>query len=160
MTGKRAIPRAKRARRHCRAAKGAAADQGAEPLADLTSRNSAAWAVREPDLARSHDRRPGPSVPVVDASTTAAGRVHDGSICLLRESGPGGLLRAINDGIHELAREGSRNPLNPWLRERLGQAPVSVRVPMVMDPSLRSTAGTSAVYDRPRRSLPINRCCR
>jgi GT2 family glycosyltransferase len=41
---------------------------------------------------------------------------------LLRESGPGGLLRAINAGIHELAREGSRNPLNPWLRERFGQA--------------------------------------
>ena len=40
----------------------------------------------------------------------------------MRESGPRGLLRAINAGIHELAREGSRNPLNPWLRERFGQA--------------------------------------
>jgi GT2 family glycosyltransferase len=52
-----------------------------------------------------------------DASTTVRSAWR-----LLRESGPGGLLRAINDGIHELAREGSRNPLNPWLRERLGQA--------------------------------------
>jgi GT2 family glycosyltransferase len=40
---------------------------------------------------------------------------------ILRESGPGGLLRTLNDGIHELALEGSRNPFNPWLREYLGR---------------------------------------
>ena len=41
---------------------------------------------------------------------------------LLLESGPGGFLRTINAGIHDLALEGSRNPLNPWLRERFGRA--------------------------------------
>lgn len=32
-----------------------------------------------------------------------------------------GLLRAINEGIHDLAREGARTPVNAWLRQRLGQ---------------------------------------
>jgi GT2 family glycosyltransferase len=41
---------------------------------------------------------------------------------LLLESGPRGVLRTINAGIHDLALEGSRNPLNPWLRERFGRA--------------------------------------
>ena len=40
---------------------------------------------------------------------------------VLLETGPRGLLRAINAGVHDLAREGSRNPLNPWIRERLGE---------------------------------------
>jgi len=40
---------------------------------------------------------------------------------VLVESGPRGLLRSINEGVHDLAREGSRNPLNPWIRERLGE---------------------------------------
>jgi GT2 family glycosyltransferase len=41
---------------------------------------------------------------------------------LLLQSGPRGVLRTINAGIHDLALEGSRNPLNPWLRERFGRA--------------------------------------
>ena len=41
---------------------------------------------------------------------------------LLLESGPGGLLRTINAGVHDLALEGSRNPLHPWLKERFGRA--------------------------------------
>jgi GT2 family glycosyltransferase len=41
---------------------------------------------------------------------------------LLLESGPGGLLRTVNAGIHDLALEGSRNPVHPWLRERFGRA--------------------------------------
>jgi GT2 family glycosyltransferase len=40
---------------------------------------------------------------------------------VLLESGPRGLLQTINEGVHELAREGSRNPLNPWIRQRLGE---------------------------------------
>jgi GT2 family glycosyltransferase len=40
---------------------------------------------------------------------------------VLLESGPGALFRTINAGIHDLAREGSRNPLNPWLREYVGR---------------------------------------
>jgi GT2 family glycosyltransferase len=38
---------------------------------------------------------------------------------VLRKSGPGGLVREINAGIHELAREGSRSPVNVWIRDRL-----------------------------------------
>jgi O-antigen biosynthesis protein len=41
---------------------------------------------------------------------------------LLRQSGPRGLLRTINKGIHDLAREGSRTPFNLLLRERVGLA--------------------------------------
>ncbi|MET0164347.1 MAG: hypothetical protein ABW318_05010, partial [Vicinamibacterales bacterium] len=37
---------------------------------------------------------------------------------VLLDSGPGGLLRTINAGIHDLAREGSRTPVIPYLRER------------------------------------------
>ena len=33
----------------------------------------------------------------------------------LLDSGPGGLLRAINDGVHDLAREGAEKPINIWL---------------------------------------------
>ena len=52
-----------------------------------------------------------------DAATTIrlASRV-------LLDSGPGGLLRTINAGIHDLAREGSRTPVIPFLRERFGRA--------------------------------------
>ena len=52
-----------------------------------------------------------------DAATTIrlASRV-------LLDSGPGGLLRTINAGIHDLAREGSRTPVIPYLRERFGRA--------------------------------------
>ena len=41
---------------------------------------------------------------------------------VLLDSGPGGLLRTINAGIHDLAREGSRTPVIPYLRERFGRA--------------------------------------
>ena len=41
---------------------------------------------------------------------------------MLIDSGPGGLLRTINAGIHDLAREGSRTPVIPYLRERFGRA--------------------------------------
>jgi len=41
---------------------------------------------------------------------------------VLLDSGPGGLLRTINAGIHDLAREGSRTPVIPFLRERFGRA--------------------------------------
>ena len=41
---------------------------------------------------------------------------------MLLDSGPGGLLRTINAGIHDLAREGSRTPVIPYLRERFGRA--------------------------------------
>ena len=41
---------------------------------------------------------------------------------MLIDSGPGGLLRTINAGIHDLAREGSRTPVIPFLRERFGRA--------------------------------------
>ncbi len=37
----------------------------------------------------------------------------------LFESGPVGLLHAINAGTHDLAREGSATPLNQWIRQRL-----------------------------------------
>jgi GT2 family glycosyltransferase len=91
----------------------------------LTSPNSAAWAVRASRILRvrvtavrvllfrwwAHPPRR------QDVATTIRSARR-----LLRESGPVGFLRAINEGIHELAREGSRNPLNPWLRERFGQA--------------------------------------
>jgi GT2 family glycosyltransferase len=41
---------------------------------------------------------------------------------VLRESGPRGLARNINAGIHDLAREGARHPVNAWIRERLNRA--------------------------------------
>ena len=41
---------------------------------------------------------------------------------VLLDSGPGGLLRTINAGVHDLAREGSRTPVIPYLRERFGRA--------------------------------------
>jgi len=34
---------------------------------------------------------------------------------VLRESGPVGLLKSINAGIHDLASEGARNPIDIWL---------------------------------------------
>jgi len=34
---------------------------------------------------------------------------------VLLESGPSGLLKAVSAGIHDLAREGARNPINIWL---------------------------------------------
>ena len=34
---------------------------------------------------------------------------------VLFDSGPAGLLRAINDGVHDLAREGAEKPINIWL---------------------------------------------
>ena len=52
-----------------------------------------------------------------DVATT----IRLGSRVLL-DSGPGGLLRTINAGIHDLAREGSRTPVIPYLRERFGRA--------------------------------------
>ena len=52
-----------------------------------------------------------------DVATT----IRLGSRVLL-DSGPGGLLRTINAGIHDLAREGSRTPVIPFLRERFGRA--------------------------------------
>jgi O-antigen biosynthesis protein len=41
---------------------------------------------------------------------------------VLFDAGPGGLLRTINAGVHDLAREGSRTPVIPYLRERFGRA--------------------------------------
>ena len=41
---------------------------------------------------------------------------------VLLDSGPAGLLRTINAGVHDLAREGSRTPVIPYLRERFGRA--------------------------------------
>ena len=34
---------------------------------------------------------------------------------VLLDSGPVGLLKTINAGVHELAREGARDPLDMWL---------------------------------------------
>jgi GT2 family glycosyltransferase len=52
-----------------------------------------------------------------DAATTIRGGWRS-----LRESGPRGLLRHINAGIHDLAREGARTPVNVWIRDRLDRA--------------------------------------
>ena len=52
-----------------------------------------------------------------DAATTIRGGWR-----ILRESGPRGLLRHINAGIHDLAREGARTPVNVWIRDRLDRA--------------------------------------
>jgi hypothetical protein len=91
----------------------------------LSSRNSTPFAVRASRILRVRvtavrvllfrwwDRQPRPQ----DVTET----IRSGWRLLL-ESGPRGLLGAINAGVHELAREGSRNPLNPWIRERLGLA--------------------------------------
>jgi len=91
----------------------------------LSSRNSTPFAVRASRILRVRvtavrvllfrwwDRPPRPQ----DVTET----IRSGWRLLL-ESGPRGLLGAINAGVHELAREGSRNPLNPWIRERLGLA--------------------------------------
>ena len=40
---------------------------------------------------------------------------------VLVEAGPGELLRSFNAGVHDLALEGSRNPVIPWFREYLGR---------------------------------------
>jgi glycosyltransferase involved in cell wall biosynthesis len=91
----------------------------------LTSRLGAAWAVRASRIVRvrvtamrvllfrwwAHPPRPR------DMATTAR---HAWRVLL--DSGPAGLLRTTNEGIHDLAREGSRTPLVPWIRERLGTA--------------------------------------
>jgi GT2 family glycosyltransferase len=41
---------------------------------------------------------------------------------VLVESGPRALLRNINAGTHDLAREGARHPVNVWIRDRLDRA--------------------------------------
>ena len=52
-----------------------------------------------------------------DIGTTIRGGWH-----VLLDSGPRGLLRHINAGIHDLAREGARTPVNVWIRDRLDRA--------------------------------------
>jgi GT2 family glycosyltransferase len=93
--------------------------------ANSTSRLDTTWAVRASRIVRvrvtaarvlvcrwwAHPPRP------TDVATTIGRAWH-----VLLESGPGGLLRAFNTGIHDLAREGSRNPVNVWFRDRLDRA--------------------------------------